>query len=269
MRFQIRYSCAATALLAALLVAFLTGVGAAEDVIEFLSGAKMVGEVTSIDKQKKLVAFSTKIGKRNLEKEYPYSKIHAVTYQGKRFVLNALDAAGDGVGGSGVGGSGSPAKLRSRAEVLELIKQAGATPPDWYDSTPVEHPPSLDLSWQEPRAWTVEQSEEPGAVYLGYHQPQPASLAKRRAADSPPAGNAQRRLEATRACDAGAGGEVFYLLSGLRPGRVLVAAGRASAMVIPRAYTWPSAIGGWATRQWPATCFWTPTSRGRVRYAPA
>ncbi len=150
MRLQIRYSCAATALLAALLVAFLTGVGAAEDVIEFLSGAKMVGEVTSIDKQKKLVAFSTKIGKRNLEKEYPYSKIHAVTYQGKRFVLNALDAAGGGLGASGIGGSGSPAKSRSQAEILELIKQAGATPPDWYDRTPVEHPPSLDLSWQEP-----------------------------------------------------------------------------------------------------------------------
>jgi uncharacterized protein with FMN-binding domain len=148
MRLQIRCSFAATALLAALLVGLLAGVGLAEDVIEFLSGAKMVGEVTSIDKQKKMVSFSSKIGQRSFEREYPYSKIHAVTYRGKRFVLNATDGAA-ATGGS-ASGSSSEAKTRSRAEVLALIKQAGSTPPDWYDSTPVEHPPSLDLSWQEP-----------------------------------------------------------------------------------------------------------------------
>ncbi len=111
----------------------------AEDLIEFLSGAKMTGEVTSIDKNKKLVSFSTKLGNRSIDRQYPYSKIHAVTYRGKRFVLNGMDAAG-----------GGPAKPRSKAEVLDLIQQAGSTPPDWYESTPVEHPKSLELSWPEP-----------------------------------------------------------------------------------------------------------------------
>jgi uncharacterized protein with FMN-binding domain len=150
MQFRLRNSGAATALLAALLIASLADISAAEDVIEFLTGAKMVGEVMSIDKQKKVVSFSAKIGERSFDREYPYSKIHAVTYRGKRFVLNAMDAGAAGTSSSASGSSGLPAKSRTKAEVLELIKQAGSTPPDWYDSTPVEHPPSLDLSWEEP-----------------------------------------------------------------------------------------------------------------------
>ena len=133
-------------LFAALLVAPLAGICAAEDVIEFLTGAKVVGEVTSIDKEKKLVSFSAKIGERSFDREYPYSKIHAVTYRGKRFVLNAMGASAAGPGGTGP----NSAKPRSKAEILDLVKQAGSAPPDWYDNTPVEHPKSLDLSWPEP-----------------------------------------------------------------------------------------------------------------------
>jgi uncharacterized protein with FMN-binding domain len=68
-----------------------------------------------------------------------------VTYKGKRFVLNAMSTSA----ASGAG-AGASAKPRSKAEILELVKQAGSTPPDWYDSTPVEHPKSLDLAWPEP-----------------------------------------------------------------------------------------------------------------------
>jgi uncharacterized protein with FMN-binding domain len=128
----------------------MIGRAAAEDVIEFLSGAKMVGEVTSIDKQKKIVTFSAKIGQRSVEREYAYSKIHAVTYQGKRFVLNAKGAAGGATGGGKAAPGQGTASPRTKAELVALIKQEGGTPPDWYDSTPVEHPPSLDLSWPEP-----------------------------------------------------------------------------------------------------------------------
>jgi len=38
---------------------------------------------------------------------------------------------------------------RSRAEVEALIQQAGATPPDWYEATPLNYPPTLDLTWAE------------------------------------------------------------------------------------------------------------------------
>jgi uncharacterized protein with FMN-binding domain len=38
---------------------------------------------------------------------------------------------------------------RTRAEVEALIQQAGATAPDWYESTALNYPPTLDLTWTE------------------------------------------------------------------------------------------------------------------------
>jgi len=42
------------------------------------------------------------------------------------------------------------AKPRTRAEVEALISKAGTTPPDWWASTPLNYPPTLDLTWQKP-----------------------------------------------------------------------------------------------------------------------
>ncbi len=36
---------------------------------------------------------------------------------------------------------------RTRAEVESLIEKVGKTPPDWWDSTPLAYPPTLDLDW--------------------------------------------------------------------------------------------------------------------------
>lgn len=36
---------------------------------------------------------------------------------------------------------------RTRAEVEELIQKLGMTQPDWWDSTPLTYPPTLDLDW--------------------------------------------------------------------------------------------------------------------------
>jgi hypothetical protein len=55
-----------------------TPLARADDMIEFLTGAKVQGTVTKIDKQSKVVLFSAKIGERSYEREYPYAKIHAV-----------------------------------------------------------------------------------------------------------------------------------------------------------------------------------------------
>ncbi len=43
--------------------------------------------------------------------------------------------------------SASGSVMRSRAEVESLIAKVGKTPPDWWDSTPLAYPPTLDLSW--------------------------------------------------------------------------------------------------------------------------
>lgn len=39
---------------------------------------------------------------------------------------------------------------RTRAEVEELIKTVGRTPPDWYANTQLNYPATLDLSWSKP-----------------------------------------------------------------------------------------------------------------------
>lgn len=39
-------------------------------------------------------------------------------------------------------------KTRTKAEADALIEEAGNTKPDWWDSTPLNIPPGLDLTWQ-------------------------------------------------------------------------------------------------------------------------
>jgi uncharacterized protein with FMN-binding domain len=47
--------------------------------------------------------------------------------------------------------SSSPADVpvRTQAQVEALIKQAGTTPPDWWNSVALNYPPTLDLTWAE------------------------------------------------------------------------------------------------------------------------
>lgn len=51
--------------------------------------------------------------------------------------------------------SGTPAEpvKRTRAQVEALIAQAGRTPPAWWDSVPLNYPPTLDLSWKKTDKW--------------------------------------------------------------------------------------------------------------------
>ncbi len=42
--------------------------------------------------------------------------------------------------------TGAEIKARSDAEITALIRQAGQTPPDWWDSVPLEYPDTLDLA---------------------------------------------------------------------------------------------------------------------------
>ncbi len=36
---------------------------------------------------------------------------------------------------------------RSAAEINRIVEQVGSTMPDWFDSTELNYPPTLDLSW--------------------------------------------------------------------------------------------------------------------------
>jgi uncharacterized protein with FMN-binding domain len=43
-----------------------------------------------------------------------------------------------------------PPKPKTKSEVLAMIRKVGATPPDWFAATPLNFPPTLDLSWSKP-----------------------------------------------------------------------------------------------------------------------
>ena len=113
----------------------------AEDVVEFLSGAKMTGTVTEIRKDAKEFDFEATIGARTVASTYPFAKVHAVTYQGSRFVLTPKTSDVE----TTVDPSGTI--KRSTSEINQIIEEVGSTMPDWYESTQLDYPPTLDLAW--------------------------------------------------------------------------------------------------------------------------
>jgi uncharacterized protein with FMN-binding domain len=112
-----------------------------EDIVEFLSGAKMTGTVTEIRKEAKEFDFEAKIGSRTVSRTYPFAKVHAVTYRGSRFVLTPMTAS------DSKSEPGATQVKRSVTEINRLIDQVGSSLPDWFESTELDHPPGLDLSW--------------------------------------------------------------------------------------------------------------------------
>ncbi len=143
--------------------------GRAEDVIELLSGAKVQGELMQIEKAKRQIAFQATIGSKKYMRVYPYSKIHAVTWNGKRYVITEKTADTGSrtprpdrsrtTGSAGPGATPSGDRLTA-AKIEALINEAGRTPPEWFDDTPLNYPQSLDLSWPEraPGGWNAQRN---------------------------------------------------------------------------------------------------------------
>jgi uncharacterized protein with FMN-binding domain len=75
---------------------------------------------------------------------------------GKRIILTlvflvTLDSANGARASQAVpAGSAAAAPTRSKAEVEDLIKRAGATAPDWWDAVPLNFPKTLDLTMTPP-----------------------------------------------------------------------------------------------------------------------
>jgi uncharacterized protein with FMN-binding domain len=129
-------------------------------VVEFLSGSTVRGTMKMIRKDKQEFDFETTTGAQTIVRTYSYRQVHAVTMNGKRFVLNERRAptvssgpSKMAAGGSGTAPPGQPVQRieRTREEVRALIDTIGSTPPDWFDSTPLNYPRTLDLSWPDPR----------------------------------------------------------------------------------------------------------------------
>lgn len=144
-------------LLRLVVVSLLTGLCCrgtfAQDAIEFLSGARLEGKVTRIDKTAKVVTFEALLGSRTVTREFPYDKIHAIQYQGKRYVLNEKpDRASDAEDASR---NAETSVKRTKSDIAALVRSAGETAPDWFRNTPLEYPETLDLSWplKPPKGW--------------------------------------------------------------------------------------------------------------------
>jgi len=144
-----------------LVLLFVAPSPARADVVELLSGAKVDGKVTKIDKAAKQITFAQTLGGRSYSRTYPYSKIHAVTLGERRYVLNDKPTGSSSAGSS----SSSTAQTgssnrRTKAEIDSLIQQLGRTPPDWFESTPLDYPKSLDLSWPQrpPGQWNAQRN---------------------------------------------------------------------------------------------------------------
>lgn len=114
----------------------------AEDLIEFADGSKLNGTITSIRKAEKEFDFTSSENTADAKSVYRFAEVHAVTYKGKRFILTPKP-----VDGSAAVANSGDSVARSKAQVLEIIADAGATPPDWFDATPLNYPKTLDLSW--------------------------------------------------------------------------------------------------------------------------
>ncbi len=132
--------------------------------IEFLIGSKVRGTMVSRDDQ--YVEFEVAIGSRTVRRKYPISKIHAITVDGSREVVNEEAAETDpppGTGGRttpstnpranprpGTAGPSPTGARRSPAAVDALITRAGQSPPEWFDTVALNYPKSLDLNWPQP-----------------------------------------------------------------------------------------------------------------------
>lgn len=156
----------------------------AEDLVEFLTGAKMRGTVVEIRKDAQEFEFRAALGSRTVLRTYPFSKVHAVTYRGRRFVLTPMSEDSSIPSESGDDAASANVK-RSVAEIDRLVDRVGSTMPEGIDSLELDYPPSLDLSWpiKAEGSWNNQKnvgqfiwdvinpnpSRWPGGIKLVYH----------------------------------------------------------------------------------------------------
>lgn len=131
----------------------------AEDMVEFLNGSTLRGTMKQVRKDKQEFDFEATLDARTIVRTYSYREVHAVTMNGKRYVLNERPASTvrprpseptDDRGGAASPGPPGERIERTREEVQALIDTVGRTPPDWFEATPLNYPRTLDLSWPDP-----------------------------------------------------------------------------------------------------------------------
>jgi uncharacterized protein with FMN-binding domain len=135
----------------------------ASDLIEFLNGSKVSGEILAIRKADREFDFEAEFGGKKIAQTHSYDKVHAVTWKGKRFVINPMNT-----------GTATEGEQRSKADVLQMIEQQGSLDPDWLASTKENHPSSLDLDWPLKPEGKWNESKNVGQYLWGRVNPNPS-----------------------------------------------------------------------------------------------
>lgn len=155
-------------LLALCCIAFGVGNATADDSVEFLNGTKLTGKILEIRKAAKEFDFQAAIAGRSVTRTYQYAAVHAVTFNGKRFVINKMPK-GDASAAPSISGRVE----RSESEVRQIIQQQGASEPDWLAETRLNHPKSLDLDWPLKSDGPWNESKNVGQYLWGRVNPNP------------------------------------------------------------------------------------------------
>lgn len=135
-------------MMATLVVWLLLMASGAAAEIELLDGTKLTCRVLS--KTEKVVKVELTEKGKKVTREYELARVHKVTINDKVHLINPKSAAAGSDSEQTGPAPDSKSVTRSAAEIEKLIDQQGRTPPDWFEATPVDYPPSLDLSWPEP-----------------------------------------------------------------------------------------------------------------------
>ncbi|MDA1013251.1 MAG: FMN-binding protein [Planctomycetota bacterium] len=119
------------------------------DTVELVTGAVARGTIKSYSGSS--VVMEVKIGNRTLRRSYPKDRIRAITVDGKKIDLNP-DTSKPSPSKPSASTPNAPGEKneRSRAEILADVDRLGRTPPDWYESTALDYPKTLDLAWPTP-----------------------------------------------------------------------------------------------------------------------
>ena len=120
--------------------------------VELLTGTQIQGRITAKDATS--LTLETMVGRRTSSRKIPLDRIRAVTSGGRRMAINE-SPDGSGAGVAGPASSSSPTTLgannvqRTPKEINQLIDEMGRTEPEWWNSTRLNYPQTLDLTWPE------------------------------------------------------------------------------------------------------------------------
>jgi uncharacterized protein with FMN-binding domain len=103
------------------------------DTIELANGNKVEGKILENNAAAKTLTVEFYLGGKLLQREVPYASVKAITVNGVRTDLHTPSAT----------------TTRTPAEVQAHIAKVGPTEPDWFKSTKLNHPKTLDISWPE------------------------------------------------------------------------------------------------------------------------